>query len=139
MSVTDYPNTSAVMFRVLLDVLASHYMDSTGKIKPILQRERTKNNRTLEWYPTLRQNLKEILYDPNPRFSLNPQARKTMLRMVENDDNLFSLSHLDQFVHNKFEAPTEPQLRKMWAAWEELVKHLFVEHPEKLPVLGGKS
>jgi hypothetical protein len=36
---------------------------------------------------------------------------------------------MDQFVHNKFAAPTDGQLRKFWAAWEEFIKHLLSEHP----------
>jgi hypothetical protein len=139
LSVADYPNTTAVMFRVLLDVLVSHFMDSTGRTQVILERERRKNNKRLDWYPTLRQLLKEYLYDPNQSFSINPQARKVMQKMVEDDDHLFSINHMDQFVHNKFAAPTEAQLRKFWAAWEEFIKHLLVEYPNPAVMATGKS
>jgi hypothetical protein len=128
LNIRDYPNSAAVMFRVLLDVLVSHYMDSTGKIRPMLERERTKNKKPLDWYPTLRQMLKEMLNDPKPPFAINPQARKIIQKMIEDNDTLFSINHMDQFVHNKFAAPTDEQLRKFWAAWEELVRHLLVEY-----------
>jgi hypothetical protein len=39
-----------------------------------------------------------------------------------------SLEHIDQFVHNRYIAPNERELRIMWSAIEPLLEQ-FMEEP----------
>src|SRR5437899_8875556 len=76
--------------------------------------------------PTLRQMMSLVLQDKDVK--LKPQTRKALNRMVSNNESLLSLEHIDQFVHNRYSAPSERELRIMWSAMEPLLEQ-FMEEP----------
>ena len=125
------PNTTAVMFRVLLEMCISYYLDETQKIKDILKKHRAKGKKA-DWYPSLRQTLSYIL-DQDPDISLSPLSLKALRKHASDDQSFLSVHSLDSFVHNRQFNPTEQHLRSLWNQFEELFKLLLVEpkKPEK--------
>ena len=138
LSVADYPNSCGVTFRVLFELLVANYLDKTGKIKPILALHKGKGKPD-DWYPTFRQTLTALLDDKDSSLELNPQARKFFKQMATDRHHLLTIDRLDQFVHNKFGTPTEPQLREFWEASEELLQQLLVEPRKADPARKGSA
>lgn len=126
LGVADYPNSCGVTFRVFFELLVANYLDKTEKIKPLLAVHRGRGKPD-DWYPTFRQTLTALLEDPDMSLELNPQAKKFFRQMATDKHHVMTIDRLDQFVHNKFGSPTEPQLRELWEACEELIVQLLVE------------
>ena len=124
LKVRDFPNAVAVLLRIMLELVAGNYLDKTGKIGPILQaaKQRGKPN---DWYPSLRQMMTALLADND--MNLVPLARKGLNKMVSDEGHPLSLDKMDQFVHNRYVAPTERELRRLWEALEDLLVQLLVE------------
>jgi hypothetical protein len=102
------PNASAVLLRLLLEFSVSFYLDTTGAIKPLLQRFRSKDNRGLDWYPSLRQ-LMELLTTIDA--GLQPLELKAVKKFVQTKGQNNTLDALDGFVHNRKVEPTEVEIR----------------------------
>ena len=94
------------------------------EIQPLIDAAKRKGKGP-DWYPTLRQMLKAVLADKD--ITLHPLARKGLNKMVSNDDHPLSLDQMDQFVHNRYVAPTERDLRKLWHLLEDLMKQMLDE------------
>jgi hypothetical protein len=137
LKVATFPNATAVMLRIFLDMAVGHYMDKTKKIEPILAAAR-KKGKSNDWYPTLRQMLNELLKAGD--IKLGPQVRRRLNKMVSQDDHPLSLDEIDQFVHSRFALPTEAHLRSFWEVLEELIEVLLVEPPAPpSPAKPGKN
>jgi hypothetical protein len=124
LKVAQYPNACAVLLRIFLELVVGEHLDRTGKIKPLLAAARQKNKGS-DWYPTLRQMLNTVLRDQS--VTLSPLARKALNKMTSHDDHPLSLDQMDQFVHNRYVAPSEKELRKFWAFLEPLLEQFLVE------------
>ena len=102
------PNASVVLLRLLLEFSVSFHLDSTGNIKPLLERFRKKDNRGLDWYPSLRQLMEHLLgFD----VGLQPLELKALKKFVQTKGENNTLDALDGFVHNRKVEPTEPEAR----------------------------
>ncbi len=134
--VDEYTNAVAVLLRIFLELIVGNYLDRTKKIDPILLRARTKDNKGNDWYPSLRQMLTAVLADAD--IKLPPLARKGLNKMVSNDEHPLSLDNMDQFVHNRYIAPSEKDLRKLWALLEPLVMQLLDEPAQASKAKAGK-
>jgi hypothetical protein len=99
-------------------------LDRTNKIQSLLDGAKKKGKGT-DWYPTLRQMLNAVLADND--IKLHALARKGLNKMVSNNDHPLSLDQLDQFVHNRYVAPTEKELRKLWHLLEDLMQQMLEE------------
>lgn len=124
--VDGHENTVAVMLRIFLELSVNNYLEKTGKIRPLLEAADRKN-RPKDWNPPLRQMLRLLLADSDVLGSVPRSAIKALNKAVSDDDHPLSLDSMDQFVHNRFAAPTERQLRNLWAQFEDLLKLLMVE------------
>lgn len=102
------PNASAVLLRLLLEFSISYYLDTTGKIKPLLERFRKKDNKGADWYPSLRQLMEHLLSDD---IGLQPLELKAIKKFVQTKGQNNTLDALDGFVHNRKVDPTETELR----------------------------
>jgi hypothetical protein len=130
LKVGDFPNACAVLLRILLELVSGHYLDVTGKISPLLQAAQQQGKKS-DWYPPLRHLLDAILKDQD--IQLKPLARKALNRMLSDDYHLLSLEQMNQFFHNRYVAPTERDLRKMWDVIEPLLEQLMKEPPPARP------
>jgi hypothetical protein len=102
------PNASAVLLRLLLEFSVSFYLDTTGKVKPLLERFRKKDNKPPDWYPSLRQ-LMEYLMTLD--IGLLPLELKALKKFVQTKGQNNTLDSLDGFVHNRKVEPTEVEVR----------------------------
>ena len=118
LKLSEYPNACAVLGRIYIELIVGHYLEKTGKDKPLLDKAK-KENKPADWSPTLRQMMRTVLQDTT--ITIKPQVRRAIDRMVNNDDSLISLEHIDQFVHNRHIAPNERELRLMWTSIEPLL------------------
>jgi hypothetical protein len=114
-----FPNASAVLLRLLLEFSVSYYLDTTGELKPILDRMRKKEGKRLDWYPTLRHLLNHLLEQD---IGLQPLELKALKKFVETRNQANSIDSLDGFVHNRCIDPTESELRAIVRLTEPLLR-----------------
>jgi len=126
MSLEKYPNASAVLFRILLELCVGHYLDKTKKIEPLLEAAK-KKNKPNDWYPTLGQLLAEVLKDSS--IVVPTLARKKLNRLVSDKNSSLSVDGLDSYVHNRFSPPTSRELRSYWDTFEALFA-VVLEEPQ---------
>lgn len=126
--VAEYINGCAVLFRVFLELVVSHYLDETEKIKPLLEKAKS-GGRKADWYPTLRMMLQIVVDDQD--LVVSPLARKAARKLLNDENNLLSTERMDQFVHNRFVVPTEGELRAIWESLEPFVVELLKESKSK--------
>jgi hypothetical protein len=127
---SQYPNACGVLLRIFLELVVGYHLDKTGKIKPLLAAAKQKN-RASDWYPTLRQLLGAVLNDQS--FVVPPLARKALNKMISDDNHPLSLDQMDQFVHNRYVAPAEKELRRFWAILEPLLEQCLTEPAASTP------
>jgi hypothetical protein len=125
LKVEPFPNATAVLLRMLLELSVSYYLDRTGKIEPLRKREEAKKGKN--WYPTLKQMLAYILQDDTD-LTLNRLQRRALNLLIQTDDSPVTLDSLDSLVHNRYVAPNERELRAIWERLEPFFEYLFVEH-----------
>jgi hypothetical protein len=114
-----HPNASAALLRLLLEFSVSHYLDTTGHIKPLLDGFREKENKGPDWYPTLRQLTNHLLAID---IGLQPLELKALRKFVHTRNQANTLDALDGFVHNRRVDPTEPEIRATVRLIEPLLR-----------------
>lgn len=134
LSVADYPNSTAVLFRSLLEMALSHYLDGVNELRVIIEQEkqkRAKKGQRLprDWHPTLRQMMNHLV-SPKCEVVGNPNIIKVLHKFLSEKDELLSQDSLNFFVHNPFYSPNEDSLRRLWNQLEGLFQIILVE-PEK--------
>ncbi|MDH5302141.1 MAG: hypothetical protein OEW58_12340 [Gammaproteobacteria bacterium] len=120
-SVADQPNTSAVMFRVILEMSISHYLEKTRKIEEVLNGK----GKSKDWAPTLKDMIKYILNEDKD-IELGAGSRKAINKLLDKNE-IFSIDTLDNYIHNRRLHPTEDKLRAFWEAIEELMIVVLTE------------
>lgn len=127
LKVSEFENAVAVLLRILTELAIGDYMDTTGKIKPLLDRA-DKQGKGRNWTPTLRQMLDELLKNDHD-LVLNRHARKALQKAISDDDHPLSLDSLDQFVHNRYTGPSERELRQFWEMFQDLLQQMLNRQP----------
>lgn len=127
LKVIQFPNAVAIMFRSLLEMSAHYYLDKTGQLKKVIDKERKRKRGHLQknWSPTLKKMLSHIASDDT--VDINPMAKKAITHLLADKDNPLTADSLDFFVHNIFCCPTEPELRALWLKLEEVFKITLLE------------
>ena len=120
-----FPNSVAVMLRILLELGIANYLDKTKKIQPVLEKFRAKSNKPNDWYPSLRQLLTAMKDDPS--IQIGPQQRKQITKLVSEEPSL--IDHLDQFVHNRFAVPGSIELIQAWNTLSDILAVILDEPP----------
>lgn len=113
LDVEKFPNTTAAMLRILLELCVGNYLDKTNRMKALLAAARAKG-KPKDWYPTWKQMLQEILKEN--LIEVNPMARKRLTKLV-NDPEYTSL---DGYVHNRFVSAHARELRDLGGALEDI-------------------
>jgi hypothetical protein len=101
-------NASAVLLRLLLEFSVSFYLDTTGHIRPLLERARKKDGKGPDWYPSLRQLMDHLL---SVDIGLQPLELKALRKFVQTKGEGYTLDALDGFVHNRRVEPGETEVR----------------------------
>jgi hypothetical protein len=118
LKVSKYPNSAAVMLRILLELSLYHYLDAAGKLKAIVDKTKGKD-KGRDWSPTLKQMLTPFLDDPD--LQLDPLALKKLKTLATQRDHPLTVDSMDSFVHSKYSMPSERDIRGFW----EILAPLF--------------
>lgn len=124
LKVADYPNACAVLLRIFVELVVGYNLDKTGKSQPLFDKAK-KEGKKSDWAPTLRQLMRVCMEDKD--LKLKALNRKALNRMVNEDDSFLSLDHIDQYVHNRYIAPKERDLRSIWDTLEPLLEQYMDE------------
>jgi len=129
--VAKYPNATAVLFRSLLEMALSHYLDVSRDLYVIIDDERQrlekkKQSLNKDWHPSLKRMLTHIT-GPKCNIIQNPNMRRALEKFTNKDDELLSHNDMNYFVHNQYYAPNEESLRGYWGQLEGLFQILLVE------------
>jgi len=126
--ISGFPNSSAVMLRVLLEMAASHRLDRIKAWRDLVEKRRIKDRKPDDWYPSLKEQL-VWLVEQNV-LGLKGPPLKSLKQFAQRQPECLNLDSLNQFAHNPFSMPTQDDLRRialtLGPAWEGLLK----EHPE---------
>jgi len=136
--VDKFENATSVLLRIFVELSIYHYLESTGSLKSLIAKLNLRGKRPKNWSPTLREML-QFLLDQNPTIDLSPQAMKALRKAVSDNDHPLSLDSLDQFVHNKYVAPEEKQLRNFWNLFEKLLVFLMSDNAQTIPAKGTRT
>lgn len=130
-----YPNTVAVMLRILLELAVGHYLTQTGEIKELRKAHAAKKAAAgggtipKTWAPTLKQMLQHML--DSDTLDINAHAQKKLQKLMnERHHGNISVDKLDDWVHGQYEAPTSRELLAMWSALDEIFA-VVLQEPAK--------
>ena len=131
LQVAKYPNATAVLFRSLLEMALSHYLDVSRDLYVIIDDERQrleKKNQSLKknWHPSLKRMLTHIT---GSKCSIiqNPNMKRTLEKFTRQKEEFLSHDDLNYFVHNQYYTPNEEVLRSFWGQLEGLFQIILVE------------
>jgi len=121
-----FPNASAVMLRVLLEMAVSHRLDRIQAWKDWVDGRRVRQKKPEDWYPPLKDQL-VWLVDKNV-LGLKGLPFKSLKQFAQRQPECLNLDSLNQFAHNQYAMPTQDELRKialiLGPVWDGLLKEL---------------
>ena len=126
-----YPNAVAMLLRTLVEMSLANYLDKSGQLTALSKKVQRKERKPRDWHPTLKQMMNYIIQD-DPEMKLNPNAMKSLTKLVSEKESMFAVDTFNYFVHNPFYHPTEAHLRGLWSALEPVLRVTLVEpEPQK--------
>lgn len=129
LKVDEYPNASAVMLRMVLELCLSNYLDKTGKIQPAITKSLP--HKGAKWYPPLSQMLRLVADDVSiPIPTLQRKALSQMVDRQKLDQFACTVDDLDGFVHNRHMFPSPRDLRLFWNKFGDLFTLVLAEPPK---------
>lgn len=133
--IAKYPNATAVLFRSLLEMALSHYLEVSGELYDIIDQEKQRlagegKPARKDWHPGLKRMLQHII---NPKCNLiqNPNLRRALDKFANQKNEFLSHDDLNFFVHNQYYSPNEEILRSFWGQLEGLFEIILVEPDTK--------
>jgi len=118
--IDDFPNAVAVLFRSLLDMAVTKYVHETPELQTQSAALAKRNNRPIDWAPTLKQHLSMILQTST--VPLPPEGRKSLTKFVSDTTQSLTLEVLNWFTHVRYVPPTVEQLRSFWTMLTPLIE-----------------
>lgn len=133
--VAKYPNATAVLFRSLLEMALSHYLEVSGELYSIIDEEKekvTKEGQKMkkDWHPSLKRMLRHIT-GPKCNLIQNPNMKRALDKFTNQKEEFLSHDDLNFFVHNQYYSPNEEVLRSFWGQLEGLFQIILVEPDSK--------
>lgn len=127
LSLSRFPNASAITFRSLLDMAVTKYMHDAGELKVIKAKLSTKQAKPADWIPTLNMQLNHILATPS--VPLGPEARKALQKFLSDSNQSLTLDALNWYAHIRYVPPTIEQLRSFWTMLTPLFELTLQDEP----------
>ncbi len=129
--VAQCPNAVALMFRSLLEMSLGYYLDRTGHLIKITEKERQKreskgNVLPSDWHPKLTEMLKYVV-DKDTDIISNGNLLQALRKLISQKNTLLSIDTLNLFVHNQHFYPNENTLRPFWPQLQGLFEIILVE------------
>ena len=119
-----FPNSSAVMLRVLLEMAVSHRLDRVQAWKDWVEGRRAKLQQRQDWYPPLKDQF-AWLVDKNV-LGLKGLPLRALSQFARRIPACLNLDSLNLFVHNPYAMPTQDELRRialiLGPVWDGLLK-----------------
>ena len=133
--VAKYPNATAVLFRSLLEMALSYYLEVSGELYNIIDEEKEKITKgggkmKKDWHPSLKRMLRHIT-SPKCNLIQNPNMKRALDKFTNQKDEFLSHDDLNFFVHNQYYSPNEEVLRNLWGQLEGLFQIVLVEPESK--------
>jgi len=133
--VAKYPNATAVLFRSLLEMALSHYLEVSGELYIIINEENerlAKERKPIkrDWHPSLKRMLRHIT-SPKCNLIQNPNMKRALDKFTNQKEEFLSHDDLNFFVHNQYYSPNEEVLRSFWGQLEGLFQIILVEPDSK--------
>lgn len=121
--VAKYPNAVSFMVRGLMEISLGYYLERTGHIKIIIDKEKKKHGQRLKkgWHPTLKNMLSYVVND-NKDIITDTQLRRALNKFLSQPNNLLSIDTLNLFLHNQHFNPDESLLRGLWRNIDALLQ-----------------
>ena len=129
--VAQFPNAVALMFRSLLEMSLGYYLDRTGHLLKLTERERARREKKggklpRDWHPTLTEMLGYVV-DKDTDIISNGNLLKALRKVIAQKRDLISIDTLNLFVHNQHFYPNEDSLRSFWPQLQGLFEIILVE------------
>lgn len=129
--VAQCPNAVALMFRSLLEMSLGYYLDRTGHLFKITEKERKKreskgNFFPSDWHPKLTEMLKYVV-DEDTHIISNGNLLQALRKLIAQKNTLISIDTLNLFVHNQHFYPNEDSLRPFWPQLQGLFEIILIE------------
>jgi hypothetical protein len=129
--VAQYPNAVGLMFRSLIEMSLGYYLDRTGHLAKIKEKEQGKREkkRTFlpsNWHPTLSEMFKYVVAKDTNIIS-NGNLLQALRKLIAQKNALISIDTLNLFVHNQHFYPNEDNLRGFWPQLQGLFEIILVE------------
>lgn len=126
-----YPNAVALMFRSLLEMSLGYYLEKTGHLIKLTEKERLKreskgNTLPRDWHPSLKDMLKYVV-DKDTDIISNGNLLQALRKLLSQEKDLLSVDTLNLFVHNQHFYPNEVDLRAFWPPLQGLFEIILVE------------
>ena len=118
--IVQFPNAVAITFRSLLDMAVTKYLQDSGDLKAIKARLSSKQPKSADWVPTLKQQLDYILQTNT--IPLAPEGRKALQKFISDTRQSLTLDSLNWFTHNRYVPPTVEQMRAFWTMLTPLLE-----------------
>lgn len=112
LDVNKYPNASAVLFRTFIEVSVAHYMTSN---QLTIHRDEKLSSKTERVIRHLQENRPDDAKQPI----------KAVRAGLSKPGSLFSISTLNEWVHNARWAPVPSELQTYWDNWSDFLGLLW--------------
>lgn len=120
----DFPNAGAVLLRVFFELVALHFLDRIGELKPLASKIEAKEKRKLPFgVPTMKQFIPELLRIAKKEL---PAAQVTLVEkaITYNVSAPFTISDLHAFVHSP-DLPGARDIHQFWVRTEPLFRMML--------------
>ena len=129
--VAQLPNAVALMLRSLIEMSLGYYLDRTGHLTKITEKERVKRESKggllpNDWHPKLTEMLRYVV-DKDTKIITNGNLLQALRKLIAEKNTLLSIDTLNLFVHNQHFYPNEDTLRRFWAQLQGLFEIILIE------------
>ena len=129
--VAQYPNAVGLMFRSLIEMSLGYYLDRTGHLAKIKEKERGKYEKKgtflpSNWHPTLSEMFKYVVAKDTNIIS-NGNLLRALRKLIEQKNAIISIDSLNLFVHNQHFYLNEDTLRGFLPQLQGLFEIILVE------------
>ncbi|MEB2780215.1 hypothetical protein U3A58_07400 [Algoriphagus sp. C2-6-M1] len=122
-----YPNSSAMIIRMLLELSTYEYLDSIGELqvwRGELEAKGKPKKELKEWMPQMSEMLNRIMVK---KLLDDPAMLRNLGLIMREDSTKPILRSMNQFVHNSKWHPNEEKLRNIWKDIEPYLKKILLK------------
>ena len=130
MSAANYPNSSALLLRALLELATDCYIKQRGIEQEMMQHVRKRRKKGANYIPTVRERLEYLLNQDTVIPGSAPDAKKAVEHLIGARQGDLPLEVLHGYTHNSFMTPNEQALRSLWISLEPLF-NVILYKPEE--------